>query len=61
MSTGKIFPATGRFTSMEVPPLTTVEGAYWYLIALIGILALASTLYIVGVLVGALPDPSSLF
>ncbi|MBX0288418.1 hypothetical protein [Haloarcula salinisoli] len=46
---------------MEVPPLASTEGAYWYLIALILLLALASTLYIVGVMVGSLPDPSGLF
>lgn len=46
---------------MEVPPLTSVEGAYWYLIGLILVLALASTLYIAGIVVGVLPDPSSLF
>jgi len=46
---------------MEVPPLTSVEGAYWYLIALIGVLALLSTLYIVGIIAGSLPDPSGLF
>ena len=46
---------------MEVPPLTSVEGAYWYLIVIIAVLALLSTLYIVGIVVGSLPDPTSLF
>ena len=46
---------------MEVPPLASTEGAYWYLIGLILLLALGSTLYIVGIAVGSLPDPSGLF
>jgi len=46
---------------MEVPPLASVEGAYWYLIAIIAIMALASGLYILGVILGYLPDPPGLF
>jgi|GEM_PF-2216884 hypothetical protein len=61
MSLANVFRVAGRFVCMEVPPLTSVEGAYWYLIALIGVLALLSTLYIVGIIAGSLPDPSGLF
>ena len=40
--------------------LTSVEGVYWSLITLIALLALLSTLYIVGVVLGYLPDPTRL-
>ncbi|MDS0284621.1 hypothetical protein [Haloarcula onubensis] len=43
---------------MEFPPLASTEGAYWYLIGLILLLALASSLYLVGAILGYLPDPT---
>lgn len=45
---------------MEVPPLASVEGAYWYLIALILLLALVSGAYLLGALLGYFPDPTGL-
>jgi len=54
------FRATDRFSCMETPPLTSTEGAYWYLIGLIVLLALVSTLYIVGAILGVLPEPTRL-
>jgi len=45
---------------MEFPPLASVEGAYWYLIGLILIMALVSLLYLLGAILGFLPDPTGL-
>lgn len=45
---------------MEVPPLASTEGAYWYLIGLILALALVSLVYLVGAILGYLPDPTGL-
>lgn len=45
---------------MEVPPLASVEGAYWYLIGLILLLALVSLVYLLGAILGYLPDPTRL-
>ncbi len=45
---------------MEAPPLTSTEGAYWYLIGLILLLALVSLVYILGAVAGYLPDPTRL-
>jgi hypothetical protein len=46
---------------MEPPPLNTVEGAYWYLMAvLLGVVALL-VLYVIGAMVGLVPDPTTLF
>jgi hypothetical protein len=45
---------------MELPPVTSVEGAYWYLIGIIIVLALVSGVYLVGAILGYLPDPTGL-
>jgi len=45
---------------MEVPPLASVEGAYWYLITLILVLALVSGVYLAFAILGYLPDPTRL-
>jgi len=45
---------------MAVPSLTSVEDAYWYLIGLILLLALVSTMYLVGAMLGYLPGPTRL-
>lgn len=46
---------------MEIPPLNTVEGAYWYLMAvLLGIVAL-SGLYLLGAAIGVVPSPAELY
>ena len=46
---------------MELPPVNSVEGAYWYMIGLLLATALALALYVAGVSVGLLPDFSYLF
>jgi len=46
---------------MEVPSLNTVEGAYWYLMAvLLGIVALVG-LYMLGVVAGLVPGPAEIY
>lgn len=45
---------------MELPALASVEGAYWYLIGVILLLALVSAVYLLGALAGYLPDPTRL-
>lgn len=45
---------------MEAPPLTSTEGAYWYLITLILVLAVVTALYFAGVVLGYLPEPTGL-
>lgn len=45
---------------MEIPPLTSTEGAYWYLIGLIALLAVLLGLYVAAAIRGYLPEPSGL-
>ncbi|WP_277543031.1 hypothetical protein [Haloarcula laminariae] len=45
---------------MAAPPVATVEDTYWYLIGLILLLALVALLYLLAVVLGYLPDPTSL-
>jgi len=46
---------------MTTLSLRSVEGVYWSLITLILALAVITALYIVGVVLGYLPDPIRLF
>lgn len=46
---------------MHVPPIDSVEGTYWYLIALLMGLVLVIALYITGIAVGSFPDFTQLF
>lgn len=46
---------------MELPPVNSVEGAYWYFIAMLVGVALLLALYIAGVSAGVVPDFSQLF
>ncbi len=45
---------------MAAQPVTSVEDTYWYLIGLILLLALVSLVYLLGVVLGYLPDPTRL-
>jgi hypothetical protein len=46
---------------MELPTLTSIEGAYWYFISLLVGLALVGAVYFVAVFAGLAPDLSQLF
>lgn len=46
---------------MELPPLSTVEGAYNYLMGLLTLLALLLAAYVAAVYVGVAPAPPELF
>lgn len=45
---------------MATLSLRSVEGVYWSLITLILVLAVITALYLVGVILGYLPDPTRL-
>lgn len=45
---------------MALPAPTSVDGAYWYLISLIVVVALACGLYVAAAILGLVPDPGSL-
>lgn len=45
---------------MELPSLITVEGAYWYFIGLLLVIAFGFALYIVAGLFGLVPGPQEL-
>lgn len=45
---------------MELPPLNSTEGAYWYLISLIVLTALVVGVYLVAVMAGLAPEPGRL-
>lgn len=45
---------------MATPSVLSVEDTYWALIALILLLALVSLVYLLGVVLGYLPDPTRL-
>lgn len=45
---------------MDLPPLHSTEGAYWYLISLIVLAALVGAGYLAAVLAGLAPDPTRL-
>lgn len=46
---------------MRIPPIDTVEGAYWYFIALLAIVVILIALYIGGMVAGLAPDFTQLF
>lgn len=46
---------------MQLKPINTVEGAYWYFIVLLTVLALLFALYIAGIMVGVAPDLVNLY
>lgn len=45
---------------MEIPPLASTEGVYWYLISLLLGLALVFGLYVAAVRFGIAPPPTQL-
>lgn len=59
--TANVFGRAGRPVDMEIPPLNSLEGAYWYLISVIVLMSLAAALYFGAVAAGFAPDFSQLF
>lgn len=45
---------------MELPALTSIEGAYWYLISTIVVTAAVCGIYVAAVALGIAPEPSRL-